>query len=148
LRRWKHSPDRLRTENHGRRLFWPRWNRPVRGSPNGTKIAFDDFCHNIVETREQVLSPNRRVPGRVRDAIHFDNAPVHKADNVQQNLMNASSADLNIRSIPRILFHVTSFFLVIDMITAISLMPRCGWASKGDNKHSWGDSEEKLICTF
>jgi hypothetical protein len=86
--------------------------------PTGAKIAFDDFCHNIVELLEQVLNPDSRLPGTTHSALHFDIAPVHKTEKFARNVMSASSADLNIRFIPRF-----SVYMIFSS-SAIS-MTRC-----------------------
>jgi hypothetical protein len=54
--------------------------------PTGAKPRSDYFCCNIIEALKQGIYPEGRVPGTIRYTVHFNNAPVHDAEQVQRKL--------------------------------------------------------------
>jgi hypothetical protein len=51
--------------------------------PTGVKFTSEYFCSNVIDVLASIVDPEGRKARAIRYVLHFDNAPVHKADKVQ-----------------------------------------------------------------
>jgi hypothetical protein len=85
--------------------------------PTGAELTSDYFSCNIIEVLEQVIYPGERELWAhfALLSISIMHSSMARKE-LNENLMSVSSADLNIRPIPRASLHVISFSSAIHMI--------------------------------